>query len=222
MRAATPEELLAAPQLWAAADIPFLPVLAGREDLGLYLQMLLKWNKVLNLTGSAGALPLLRDLIQDSFFLLQFLDQLATDLAWQEPLLADLGAGAGLPGIPLRLFWQKGSYNLVELRQQRAIFLQNVIARLKLKNTHVRAISAENYFAGQSAKAQCILSRAFRPWPQVLALAKPWLAANGAALLMANEKAPTLPPGWALAKEISYQLPHKQRWLWAARPDYEN
>ena len=78
--------------------------------LAVYLDMLVRWNRRMNLVGPASGLEILETLIQDSWFLADLL----TELAPQPGEILDLGAGAGLPGIPLRVFWKSGRYFLVE------------------------------------------------------------------------------------------------------------
>lgn len=216
------ETALAKPDLWASDAAPFLPAGQGACDLANYLSLLIKWNKALNLVGHAGIVDILRDLVQDSFFLAPFLEDLRISQNWQNPAIVDMGAGAGFPGIPLRIFWRQGFYTMVDNRQQRVLFLENVIAKLKLEATTVSGTNIEKYLADLPTKPQCLLSRAFRPWQEVLKIAAPYLADNGIALIMANESCPTLPPGWLLVAQTSYQLPHKKRWLWAIRNAHAN
>ena len=42
----------------------------------------------------------------------------------ESPETWDLGAGAGIPGIPLRLVWDSGTFTLVEVREKRVLFLE--------------------------------------------------------------------------------------------------
>lgn len=83
------------------ADVPQ----EALEPLGVYLEMLCQWNKAMNLVGPHSWQDMLTRLVADSFHLASFLDSLSVPAA---PLTWDLGAGAGLPGIPLRMLWTKG------------------------------------------------------------------------------------------------------------------
>ncbi|MBO4368959.1 MAG: class I SAM-dependent methyltransferase, partial [Desulfovibrio sp.] len=99
-----------------------------------YLALLEKWNRVMNLTGLRTIDAILSDLVLDSFHLATFLSTLPLS---DQGSAYDLGAGSGLPGIPLRLLWQQGSYYLVERGAKRATFLRTVVSRLSLPQTFV-------------------------------------------------------------------------------------
>lgn len=203
--------------LWAAPHIPFLPWGAGAADLGRYVALLLKWNRTLNLSGAKAPLPLLRDLIQDSFFLASLMQRLELPA---DARIWDLGAGAGLPGIPLRIFFRRGHYTWVERNQKRAIFLQTALAQLPDVPMGGYVGDVETFLQDQPEGAHVILSRAFRPWPQLLPLCLPSLSAEGRLILMTNDPPPAaLPAPWKLTDAVSYTLlADKQRWLWVCCP----
>lgn len=208
--------LIARPELWAADALPLLPARKAQAELALYLDMLLAWNKKLNLTAYQDPAAILADLIQDSFFLAPFLENLFSGRNWQQTLILDPGAGAGLPGIPLRLVWPHGTYIMIERRQKRALFLQNAISRLKLTDLQIHTGDASDLFLGRCrSKASCILSRAFMPWHELLPFCEPALAQAGLIVIMANQPPPALPQGWRLADSLAYSLPARTRWFWA-------
>ena len=192
---------------------------AALEPLAEYLEMLCQWNKAMNLVGPHTWQDILGRLAVDSFHLAAFLDKL--DLP-EAPLCWDLGAGAGLPGIPLRMVWTRGAYYMVEVREKRALFISSVLSRLQLPSTHVFRGPVEHFFQGQYYKADCILSRAFMPWRQLLELAEPRLHANGALVILALEPAPRdLPAPWRLVEQHSYVAAGNGRWFWALAPSTE-
>lgn len=174
-----------------------------------YLFMLQKWNLSMNLVGKSSWEDILSELIVDSFHLAKYLNShtffapssLAFTLQNEKPysfqyvenehdfVAWDLGAGAGLPGIPLRILWNQGTYTLVEAREKRALFLNMVCTKLGLENTFVCRERAENFMQGK--KAQLIISRAFMPYEKMLAFAAPFLASqneNGAIIFLTLEK----------------------------------
>ncbi|MBD5642070.1 MAG: 16S rRNA (guanine(527)-N(7))-methyltransferase RsmG [Desulfovibrio sp.] len=210
-------QAIAAPRLWASDELPFLPYGSGAADLALYLDLLLAWNRKLNLTACQDAVSLLRDLAQDSIFLASFLEELAWRKQWPKTgmQILDLGAGAGLPGIPLRIFWGRGDYTWIERRQKRALFLQNACARLKLANCAGYCGDASDFFKQTRQKARCILSRAFMPWQKLLNFCAGQLASAGSLIIMANHEPPELPAGWRLDSALPCKLPAKTHWLWA-------
>lgn len=214
----TAHAALCCPELWAAPDIPLLPAPDARKNLAVYIDLLLKWNNRLNLSGCHDALSLIRNLAQDSFFLAAFLDRLFAERQWHDPVICDLGAGAGLPGVPLRLVWNAGAYYFIESREKRALFLDIVLGNLNLRKDRVYHGLAENFFAASQYKPQCILSRAFKPWPQLLHFCRPYLAPDGFLIIMSNEPPPHSMSSWRLASCLSYDVLQKTRWLWALTP----
>lgn len=212
---------IAHPHLWAASSIPFLPYGVGAEKLALYVDLLLKWNVKLNLSAYQEPVSLLRDLIQDSFFLASFLDSLVLHHLCPGDKLKiwDLGAGAGLPGIPLRIFWPHGAYTWIERRQKRALFLQTACAHLELPNCDGFMGDAKSFFAASSVKPDFIISRAFMPWQKLLNFCSDQLLKGSHIIVMSNESPPEIAPqGWRLVATQNCQLPRKNHWLWALSP----
>ncbi len=203
----------------ACAALGFVPPGPALEGLYAYLALLLKWNKAMNLVGPQSWLEILNTLAADSFFLAEFLNSLPLP---QEPQIWDLGAGAGLPGIPLRLIWTKGRYTLVEAREKRALFLQNALANCGVPGTKVFRGRAEAFMA-QAEPADLILSRAFMPWQKLLDFITPGLKQGGLAVFMMLERLPrVLPARWLAAGQLEYHLPAPdgkklRRNFWALR-----
>lgn len=185
------------------------------RDLAFYVQSLVAWNRKLNLTGFDSPWRILDELVVDSFYLAPFLAD--PDLP-ENARIWEPGAGGGLPGIPLRILLATGQYTMIETRRKRAIFLSTMLANLNLPNTGVYRGSVEDFFAAETReghKADRILSRAFRPWPEMLALCAPLLAPHGRLVVMSSQRPPTPPQGWNLSASACYPVNNKTRWLWA-------
>ncbi len=166
----------------------------------------------MNLVGPLHWQRMLAELAADSWHLADFLRTLPLPGA---PRCMDLGAGAGLPGIPLRMLWQQGSYTLVEVRAKRAMFMQQALANLRLPGVAVFEGRAEEALA-REAPLDLIVSRAFMPWLRLLELVTPFCAANGFVVFMANDPPPSsLPQGWLLHSQKAYTAGGKQRHFWA-------
>jgi len=169
-----------------------------------YLSLLQKWNQSMNLVGKKLWQDVLSELIIDSLHLAQFLEEnpRTTDnilptfstnqhkkkytfegssntYSLDNPLQTwDFGAGAGLPGIPLRILWQIGTYHMVEVREKRCLFLSTALTSLGLPNTHVFHGKAEDFMTKNMEKeiyADLIVSRAFMPWEKMLPFVAPYL-----------------------------------------------
>lgn len=201
---------------------PILPDASAQAKLETYMDMLQAWNRALNLTGMKDRSRIFSHLIYDSFYLAAFLQSMNAGLFTEDTLTVDLGSGAGLPGIPLRLVWEQGHYALVEIRQKRAIFLENVLAIFHIPNTRVYNLSAEEFLKSASSDIKtdklhpvCIISRAFKPWPELLQFIQPYLPPHGCQIIMANQPAPVFPHPFHLLKQCSYKIEKSKRWLWA-------
>ncbi len=179
--------------------------------LAAYLQLLDKWNNKMNLVGPKDWETILTTLIIDSWHLADFLHT----LSWHEDVhTLDLGAGAGLPGIPLRVFWDKGEYVLVEPRQKRAVFMQTAIRTMQLERTRVAACRVEQLEA-DNLPATLVLSRALCPWREFLPMAGPLLQDDGLCLVMSHRPEPShIPSGWQVKDTYTYAVGRDQRSFW--------
>lgn len=193
------------------SSLPLCPSTETLWQLDIYLDMLLDWNKVLNLTGCVNKERLFAELICDSFHLAYFLDKLLPEFSGS---IWDAGAGAGLPGIPLRLVWTKGNYTMIEAREKRGLFLANVLAKLKIPRTYAVRERVEKFAIMHKQKAHCAVARAFKPWPELINFFKPYL--NGPLIIMANSPPPQL--NCTLLAHYSYEAVAKKRWFWAVMP----
>lgn len=195
----------------AALRLGFEPDESACDKLALYLGLLLKWNKVMNLVGPYGWQKIFDSLIIDSFHLARLLPQLPLPDA---PQCRDLGAGAGLPGLPLRALWQKGDYVLVEAREKRAVFLQNAQALCALPGVRVFMGRAEDFLAAEGG-GDLIVSRAFLPWERVLELISPFCARNTLCVFLSSGSMPaSWPQAWKPLTELAYRAGDKERFFW--------
>ncbi|MDR2178304.1 MAG: 16S rRNA (guanine(527)-N(7))-methyltransferase RsmG [Treponema sp.] len=92
---------------------------------------------------------------------------------------ADVGSGAGLPGIPLAIALPEFRFTLIERMGRRAGFLRNTAAALALENVAVEEVEMEKAAPGRFT---LICFRAFRPLEPALLKALFRLAAPGGAI----------------------------------------
>ena len=111
-----------------------------------YVNMLMRWNARMNLVGARTWEEAVEDLIADCLRLKDFLETLP--LA-DDPVSWDPGAGAGLPGIPLRCVWNKGTYHMIEVRSKRALFLSQVLGTIDLARTYVHNEDINKFMRGK-------------------------------------------------------------------------
>ncbi len=181
-------------------------------QLARYMDLLMRWNKAMNLVGTASWEETLSELFVDSFYLSPFLAEHTQN--WPAFTVYDVGAGAGLPGIPLRILWQEGEYFLLEAREKRALFLQNVLAQMALPKTMALQGRAETILKprAQEDNPLLFLSRAFMPWQDALAFFTPFSAPGDKAVFLLNT-----PPHdtelWKTTGNISYTVGQKKRYI---------
>jgi 16S rRNA (guanine527-N7)-methyltransferase len=96
--------------------------------------------------------------------------------------VADLGSGAGLPGLVLAIGRPDLSVTLVEPLQRRVIFLEEVVAALGLERARVVRGRAEELHGRE--RFDVVTARALAPLDRLLGWAMPLVAASGALLAM--------------------------------------
>jgi len=101
-----------------------------RENFRKYLTLLLKWQKAHRLVGSNDPMWIVEHLFLDSLLFLRLLPSSARTLS-------DLGAGAGLPGLPIKIVRRDIDVVLIESRRRRAMFLTSAVRAMRLEGVRV-------------------------------------------------------------------------------------
>ena len=127
------------------------------EQLQKYYELLIEYNKVMNLTGITE---------KESVYLKHFYDSLTIskiiDLN-NETSLCDLGSGAGFPGIVLKIFYPDLNVILIDSLNKRINFLNTVINKLDLKNITAIHSRIEDYAKENIEKFDVVTARAVAP-----------------------------------------------------------
>jgi 16S rRNA (guanine527-N7)-methyltransferase len=142
------------------------------DRLTVYLDLLHRWQRAINLVGPATLADPWRRHILDSA-------QLLTHLPAGTTSLVDLGSGAGFPGMVLTVLGVPGVV-LIESDRRKAQFLREV-ARATGTEVTVRAERIER-LAGWPADV--VTARALAPLPRLLPLAERFLAADSVCLFL--------------------------------------
>lgn len=106
------------------------------DTLARYATLVAKWNRVANLTGAEDAAEFARKFIVDAL-------ALRPHVTGRE--VADLGSGAGLPGMVLAIVLPASRVHLVEPRARRARFLEQARIELGLDNVEVHCARGEDW-----------------------------------------------------------------------------
>jgi len=133
---------------WDKFSISFAKILdrrpTGREisQVSSYLSLLLRWNRFHSLTGYRQPEVIVDRLFLDSLLFLHYLPD--PDPSPAAVRVLDLGSGAGIPGIPLKIVRPEYEVTLVEARRKRASFLSAVVRELELHGVSVLTGRAES------------------------------------------------------------------------------
>jgi 16S rRNA (guanine527-N7)-methyltransferase len=102
-------------------------------------------------------------------------------------LVADVGSGAGLPGIPMAIIAPATDFVLIEPMDRRASWLQEVVDELELQNVEVVRARAEEVEGGQF---DVVTARAVAALDKLLRLCVPLLKPGGRVIALKGSKAP--------------------------------
>jgi 16S rRNA (guanine527-N7)-methyltransferase len=150
------------------------------EQFQLYYQELVEWNKRVNLTAIVD---------YEGVQVKHFLDSLSVTLALEEGRmvgggdfrLLDVGAGAGLPGLPLKILYPGLDLVLLDSTAKKTAFLRHLSARLGLEDVEVETGRAEELAHQHRYREQfdVVVSRAVAALPSLVELTLPFCRVGG-------------------------------------------
>lgn len=155
-------------------------------DLELFLQEMTRWNQVHNLTAIEGENNAVRLHLIDSIAVLPLMRRY---LSMDNPQIADLGSGGGLPAIPISIVQPSWQLTLIEAIRKKTAFLQHVRGKLGLKNITVLSERVEVVAKRQPGQFDAVISRAFTNLAQFLELSLPLLKPDGVVFAMKAKRA---------------------------------
>jgi 16S rRNA (guanine527-N7)-methyltransferase len=159
------------------------------ELFGKYLQLLRKWQKSQRLVGSVDPHWIVRNLLLDSLLFLKVLPS---------PLrtLLDLGSGAGLPGIPLKIVLDEVELVLIESRQKRVSFLSSAVRELGLRRARVVGGRVEDFVDEFEGRFDAVVMRCAGALRNMMPIAARLIARPGGVVVASGPpKPPPLPIG---------------------------
>ncbi|HEX7338377.1 MAG TPA: 16S rRNA (guanine(527)-N(7))-methyltransferase RsmG [Rhodanobacteraceae bacterium] len=163
-----------------------------------YLQLLAQWNRTYNLTAVRDPAAMVTRHLLDSLALLPHVTGTSA---------ADLGSGAGLPGLVLAIADPARRWLLVDSNGKKARFLRAAVRELGLGHVDV----AQERVEAVDGTFDCITARAFASLPDMLAWGGHLLAADGRWLAMKGQhpdgELAALPGGFAVEAEHRLTVP---------------
>ncbi len=190
-------------QSWIA---PFYSELSAIQigQIQKYISLLLLWNQKVSLTSIENPQELVSRHFGESFFGAKFIENVGCRLA-------DVGSGAGFPGLALKIALPELQVFLIEQDTRKATFLNEVIRALNLEGAKVLRSQYEA-LAPEIREFDTIVSRAVGDHKSLLKWAAPRLSESGQAVL------------W-IGAEDAVQLSTLASWKWHlphAIPDSKN
>ncbi|HEX5392034.1 MAG TPA: 16S rRNA (guanine(527)-N(7))-methyltransferase RsmG [Rhodocyclaceae bacterium] len=172
---------------------------AMEAKLMAYLRLLSKWNRTYNLTAIRDEAEMVTHHLLDSLSLAPHLEGIDT--------LADVGSGAGLPGIPLAIVRPDLKITSIETVEKKVAFQQQAKIELKLANFTAHGARVEKT-QGQFA---AVTSRAFADLADFVAWSGHLVQSGGRLLAMKGvypaDEIARLPEGWRLVESRELKVP---------------
>jgi 16S rRNA (guanine527-N7)-methyltransferase len=168
------------------------------ERLLDYVDLLVRWNAAYNLSAVRDPAEMVTR---------HLLDSLAIAPHVRGATLADLGSGAGLPGLPLAIAAPQREVTLVDSNGKKARFLRAAVRELGLANVSVRECRVE----AAEGRFDCITARAFASLAdmlgrggRLLAPGGTWLAQKGR---FPHDELAALPDGFRVEAVLALAVP---------------
>jgi 16S rRNA (guanine527-N7)-methyltransferase len=193
-----------------------LPALAGQlgvdltqsqcEALAAFVRLLLRWNRVHNLTAITTESDVLTHHLLDSLSVVGQVRTLVTNVA--QPRVLDVGAGAGFPGIPLAVALPSLFFVLNDAAEKKCAFMTQARLELSLNNVRVEHRRVEQL---RDEPFDLIISRALGPLSSftestrhLLSPSGHWLAMKG---LEPLQELRELPPHAQAVRTVTLRVP---------------
>ncbi|MFC4257697.1 16S rRNA (guanine(527)-N(7))-methyltransferase RsmG [Marinobacter lacisalsi] len=171
-----------------------------QEKLLAFLVLLNKWNRAYNLTAVREPGQMVPRQLLDSLTLLPFLSA---------DRVLDVGAGGGLPGIPLAIARPEIAFTLLDSNSKKTRFLTQCVLELQLDNVEVIHGRAEDCQPDEPFRQ--ITSRAFTALPNLVAWCGNLLADAGQFLAMKgqfpDDEVSQLPSDWQVGARHRLDYP---------------
>jgi 16S rRNA (guanine527-N7)-methyltransferase len=170
------------------------------EQLIAYLALLVKWNRVYNLTAIRDASGMVTQHLLDSLAIVPHLGP--------DPLL-DVGSGPGLPGLPVAMVRTELPVTLLDSNDKKCAFMRQAIAELGLPNVSVCLYRVEDWEPLQ--RFGLIVSRAYAELRDFIQSAAHLLAPQGRLLAMKGqypaEEIARIPTGFKVTGSEKLKVP---------------
>ena len=159
--------------------------------LARYAQVLVEWNHRMNLTAIDDDAGVLTRHLADSLTVLPTLDRLLAGIS--TPRMIDVGSGAGLPGIPLKIARPQLVVDLMDSTGKKMRFCAAAIGELGLRDIQAIHGRAEEMARRRERREQydLVIARAVAPMPTLAEYLLPFARLGGWCIAMKGAEAQT-------------------------------
>lgn len=184
-------------------DAARLGVTVTEQDASRLLTLLdelERWNRTYNLT----AIVKREDMVTH-----HLLDSLSVHQDLQGTTIADVGTGAGFPGLPLAVVNPEKRFTLIDSNGKKVRFVSHAAAALGLSN--VEAVQGRAESLRHDSKFDVVVSRAFASVPDMLEMVAPLCDDHTRVLAMKGrwpkQELESLPAGWQAVASRQIEVP---------------
>ena len=177
------------------------------EKFQRYSLMLQEWNKKINLTAISDPGDIITSHFQDSLMLSHFVE--INDIS----MLADVGAGAGFPSLPLKICYPHLSIVLIEVIQKKIQFLHKIIDTLELSNVEICDLDWRTFLRSTDYPIELFCARASVSVEELIRMFSPISPYHSAQLVYWASKNWVIPEFVQpyVCRQEQYTIDNKQR-----------
>jgi 16S rRNA (guanine527-N7)-methyltransferase len=174
-----------------------------------YEALLSEWNKSMNLTAISGLSETVNRHFSDSLIFRKFFD------VNEIKLVADVGSGAGFPGVPLKIMFPHLGVILIEVSKKKQKFLNALISTLGLKDIEVCDIDWRTFLRKTESDVEYFLTRASIDPVELVRMFRPGCFYKNVKLVYwaAENWLPNKLVEKFVSKEFAYSIKRKKRKL---------
>ena len=163
------------------------------DSISTYIDILIRWNARINLTAIRDPEDIVTRHFGESLFVARFLfpanapvgtTAVASPPDRSSATVADLGSGAGFPGLPIKLWAPRISLTLIESNHKKATFLREVTRALTLTDINIQNTRAETLAGSQF---QVVTLRAVERFESILPVAASLVSPSGRLALLIGQ-----------------------------------
>ncbi len=181
-----------------------LPAPDLAEGIRAYIELLLKWNKTISLTAVTESEQILAFHFGESLFALPMLPV-------EKSRLADVGSGAGFPGVPLAMARPSLDVTLIEPNAKKFAFLNEVIRQLSLSNVSAVRGRTDDLQSSEE-RFEIVTARAVGQFDELLGWTKARITLGGKLILwVGDEDAKQIPSDSRFEWSSPERIPHTDR-----------